>query len=101
MCDIYYDDVEGRRTIRMDVKDKEVLQGIKVGSEASFKVQGEVTEVTAPRMVRDYSVDWDRKKGSKPPMKEEPGKVVLLLDKNDPEIEQLNAMLMADDLGAD
>jgi predicted HicB family RNase H-like nuclease len=99
-CEPYYDeDGEGVRSMRLEVKDKKTLAGIQVGTDMSFKVAGQVTEVTAPRMVRDYSTDWNGK--GKRPMKEEPGKVMLRLDKGDPEIAALNSMLMEDDLGAD
>src|SRR3990172_1101881 len=95
MCEPYYDEEEnGDRFMRLQVSDKKILSKSPVGTKAKFQVAGEIVEVEAPRMVRDYSTDWDRKKNSKPPMKERPGQVRLKLYKGDPDIELINSKLM-------
>lgn len=99
-CGDYYDeDAEGNRYMRLQVSDKEMLSKAPVGTRAEFKVAGEIVEVEAPRKVRDYSIDHDRKKG-KPPLKEVPGHIKLKLDKPDPDVEIINRMLMAEESGA-
>lgn len=101
MCGDYYDeDIEGNRYMRLQVADKAMLSKAPVGTRAEFKVAGEIVEVEAPRKVRDYSKDYDRKKGEKEPTKMLPGHIKLKLDKPDPDIEIINQMLMAEDDGA-
>jgi hypothetical protein len=97
-CEPYSDEVDGRRSIRMEVKDAKVLSTLGVGNRASFHVQGDISEVIAPKKVTDYDAAWDyekdRKAGKKRPTKIEPGKVVILMDKADPDIVVLNNHLM-------
>ena len=92
MCYPYDEDDEGNQYMRLSVKDKKILRQSPVGTKVKFQVAGEVTEVEAPKMVRDYDIDWDRKKGKRP-MKERPGSVKLKLDKGDPDIAIIDQML--------
>jgi hypothetical protein len=101
MCGDYYDeDIEGNRFMRLQVSDKEMLSKAPVGTRAEFRVAGEIVEVEAPRKVRNYDIDWDRKKGFKAPTKEMPGHIKLKLDKPDPDLQIINEMLMAEETGA-
>lgn len=94
MCYPYDDeDDEGNKFMSIAVNDGEILKKSPVGTRVKFQVSGIVDSVTAPKKVRDYSVDWDQKKNSKPPMKMRPGHVKLKLDKSDPDIELLNMQL--------
>lgn len=100
-CEPYSDEVDGRRSIKMEVKDKKVLASLGVGNRTSFHIQGDISEVIAPKKVVDYDAPWDydkdKKAGKKRPTKMLPGKVVILMDKADPDIVVLNNHLMAED----
>ena len=98
MCCYEDEDENGNRFMRLQVSDKKVLSKAPVGTRITMNVTGEVVEVEAPKMVRDYSMPYESiPKGKKRPMKERPGVIRLKLGKTAPGISFVDKMLASED----